>query len=42
MCVPKMRYYLLFLVSGRGFACQQEISLFLAKTLPIPLLGRDG
>ena len=25
----------LFLVSGRGLACQQEILLVLAKTLPI-------
>ena len=27
--------YLIFLVSGLGLACQQEISLVLATTLPI-------
>ena len=27
--------YVRFLVSGCGLACQQEISLVLAKTLPI-------
>ena len=28
-------YYTIFLVSGRGLACQQEISLALSKTPPI-------
>ena len=40
-CVPRHANSL-FLVSGCGLACQQEISLALAKTLPIHYLTIDG
>ena len=31
-----------FLVSGRGLACQQEISFLSVKNSAHPLLSRDG
>ena len=34
--------WITFLVSGHGLTCQQKISLFLAKTLPIYYEMLDG
>ena len=39
-CIPS--HDTLFLVSGHGLACQSEISLVLAKTLPIHYETIDG